>query len=989
MKKRGQAGEVIKYALIALVAIAIMIFGYKSFLMVRERMCQAEITKFKIELSNLDKEVKFGSVEQKTFSAPCNADEIFFLDLEKEIPLNVFSRLPVIKDSVKDKAQKNVFVAKGNKVLDSFYAGNLEFSYPYHACLRPGADRINFFIEGAGNKVKLIPGCMQLECTDIPINVSEEDARKVLAEFTSLPNCENCPSDVQQEIEDFRDTIKKVNLFRRYSYCADTGITNVEIIIKPKEGTELKNFRFFEFIPKECVEDLNAYLAETIEGDVVIKADPLIMWQFDAVADETVIGYKLKKQLSEECKQAIEGLGIAELALSGETEAGPPVISNLPDVEFDEDDNYRAFDLDSYVKDPNNADKELVWSYSGNNKVNVDIGRNKRVRLGAAANWNGNEQVTFTVADPDGNSDSDSMSVTVKPVNDPPDANLPEIIFDEDTVFTLDLSQFIDIDGTALSFQVQGSANINAQINGNILALTPNPNFSGEETIRFVLSDGVESVNKNVKATVRNINDAPSFSPIPDKILQASQLNYNNLLDLRDYANDFDTSNLAFSIVSQSNPDLVSCLVSGNKVDCEVKKNENGVSEVVVQASDGTLTAAGRFNAVLQAVYEPGIAEGYACGDFNGQASCLDLPAEERWVEVPVNKYVNKIEVEWCCRRNGGGDKCVLKAGSQKKERDVQEYWWCGIPYPKYKDTLTFNNEFVDKVKITGNDGRRAVFVKIYDVDIEEVGCAGTDASCGFYPNCANCNSQDGFSSANYCSGNNVVRDYRDGYCAANVCVSSATQPVQQQCNNANQACENGNCNTIVCSDGTLRNQCSSTRPLFCDNNLNLANNCNACGCPSGQNCQSNGQCVAVCQDTSWSPDTSTVCSGQSFTQTSNCGNTRAATGTKSCQASLSASLVVTSTEDLGGSDVKYNFDMTISESNGVTATIQPTYQRCFQSEGCQTGTTAFGTISANGQKTRSGWFNTPYHPNKVEYIFSWTDANGNSGTVTASYNIP
>ena len=295
----------------------------------------------------------------------------------------------------------------------------------------------------------------------------------------------------------------------------------------------------------------------------------------------------------------------------------------------------------------------------------------------------------------------------------------------------------------------------------------------------------------------------------------------------------------------------------------------------------------------------------------------------------------------------------------------------------------------MDKVKITGNDGRRAVFVKIYDVDVEEVGCAGTDANCGFYPNCANCNSQDGLVGNNYCSGNSVVRDYRDGYCAANVCVSSATQPVQQQCNNANQACENGNCNTIVCSDGTLRNQCSSTRPLFCDNNLNLANNCNACGCPSGQNCQSNGQCVAVCQDTSWSPDTSTVCSGQSFTQTSNCGNTRAATGTKSCQASLSASLVVTSTEDLGGSDVKYNFDMTISESNGVTATIQPTYQRCFQSEGCQTGTTAFGTISANGQKTRSGWFNTPYHPNKVEYIFSWTDANGNSGTVTASYNIP
>ena len=50
--------------------------------------------------------------------------------------------------------------------------------------------------------------------------------------------------------------------------------------------------------------------------------------------------------------------------------------------------------------------------------------------------------------------------------------------------------------------------------------------------------------------------------------------------------------------------------------------------------------------------------------------------------------------------------------------------------------------------------------------------------------------------------------------------------------------------------------------------------------CPSGQTC-SNGQCVADCTVSSWSPDPSTVCSGQSFTQTSNCSTTQTATGTK------------------------------------------------------------------------------------------------------------
>jgi len=42
--------------------------------------------------------------------------------------------------------------------------------------------------------------------------------------------------------------------------------------------------------------------------------------------------------------------------------------------------------------------------------------------------------------------------------------------------------------------------------------------------------------------------------------------------------------------------------------------------------------------------------------------------------------------------------------------------------------------------------------------------------------------------------------------------------------------------------------------------------------------------CAVACTETSWSPDPSTVCSGQSFTQTgSPCGTTRSAVGTMSC----------------------------------------------------------------------------------------------------------
>lgn len=53
--------------------------------------------------------------------------------------------------------------------------------------------------------------------------------------------------------------------------------------------------------------------------------------------------------------------------------------------------------------------------------------------------------------------------------------------------------------------------------------------------------------------------------------------------------------------------------------------------------------------------------------------------------------------------------------------------------------------------------------------------------------------------------------------------------------------------------------------------------------CSSG--CGSDAQCCPPpsCTDSSWSPDPSTVCAGEYFTQTSNCGSTRGAWGTAAC----------------------------------------------------------------------------------------------------------
>ena len=48
-----------------------------------------------------------------------------------------------------------------------------------------------------------------------------------------------------------------------------------------------------------------------------------------------------------------------------------------------------------------------------------------------------------------------------------------------------------------------------------------------------------------------------------------------------------------------------------------------------------------------------------------------------------------------------------------------------------------------------------------------------------------------------------------------------------------------------TCSDGTPYGNCSTTKPLYCDNGT-LIDNCQVCGCPSGQNCNTTtGSCYS------------------------------------------------------------------------------------------------------------------------------------------------
>jgi hypothetical protein len=320
MLNKGQVGDAVKYFIIALVMVAITLFGYNIFSSIRDKTCTAEISDFEFTLKNLDKKVKFGSIKDFTSQLPCGADQLYFIDLDKEINLELLDENPFLRDSIKSKALKNVFLLKDGQVLVSFYAGNLDLGYPHYTCLIPRLERVNFFIEGKGTSSSVFPACGQPVCTIMSVSPKGEDAVTVLKEAVDF-NCLNCPDSVAPEFVDFIKTRENSQIFRRFESCKEEGKTVVEIIIRPNDGASLKNFRLYEFIPKNCIDDLNLYLSK-IGGNYEIKSDPLIVWSFDEIRQEERVLYELNTTFKGSCEETIKGLGIAKVIQGG---VNPPL----------------------------------------------------------------------------------------------------------------------------------------------------------------------------------------------------------------------------------------------------------------------------------------------------------------------------------------------------------------------------------------------------------------------------------------------------------------------------------------------------------------------------------------------------------------------------------------------------------------------------------------------------------------------------------------
>ncbi|GAF88856.1 unnamed protein product, partial [marine sediment metagenome] len=105
--------------------------------------------------------------------------------------------------------------------------------------------------------------------------------------------------------------------------------------------------------------------------------------------------------------------------------------------------------LDDYVSDVDDADSDMVWTYSGNTELTVDITDRVATISPPDADWSGSESITFRAMDPDSVYDEDAAVFTVTAVNDTPVVtDIPDQTIPEGSTFaTINLDDYVsDVD---------------------------------------------------------------------------------------------------------------------------------------------------------------------------------------------------------------------------------------------------------------------------------------------------------------------------------------------------------------------------------------------------------------------------------------------------------------------------------------------------------------------------------------------------------------
>lgn len=262
----------------------------------------------------------------------------------------------------------------------------------------------------------------------------------------------------------------------------------------------------------------------------------------------------------------------------------PPVISRLSAVSFDEDGS-TTLDLAPFGSD---ADGDVItWTAtSANPNVRVAVS-GSMLTISAAPDWSGGPvNVTVTATDPAGAKATATIPVTVRAVNDPPELReLPLVNFNEDSTATLRLAQYVsDKDNTPaqMNWQASGNTNVKVRFAQNVATFSAERDWSGSESVTITVSDPQGgSASRDVRVTVRPVNDRPRVQPIPDATVEAGG---QTEIDLAPFASDPDGDPLTWQVAGETG--RITPVVTGSTLRITAAAGAAGVATVNLVVRD-------------------------------------------------------------------------------------------------------------------------------------------------------------------------------------------------------------------------------------------------------------------------------------------------------------------------------------------------------------------------------------------------------------------
>lgn len=156
---RGEASQVLIYAITAVIGAMVLIFGYRVITSLTSSSDKMLRMDFQTELTkDIDLASAYGAVQTRTYHLPAGVREVCFINTNADADFSG-TRYPTITDSWQSGAKSNVFLLPGD---EQFRVDALQFAdcdgtggEDHHLCVTTkGAITIQLFGEGNATRVE-------------------------------------------------------------------------------------------------------------------------------------------------------------------------------------------------------------------------------------------------------------------------------------------------------------------------------------------------------------------------------------------------------------------------------------------------------------------------------------------------------------------------------------------------------------------------------------------------------------------------------------------------------------------------------------------------------------------------------------------------------------------------------------------------------------------------------------------------------------------